>query len=203
MTTQETTRRAPGQPKSTASPPDAARTRAERRTIRAASARRRRSRRRDIAALLQEGRGRGRRAEGRLAARPGRHRERPQAGARPTSRKAHKYAIEHFAEDLLPVKDALEADARAPATRRPRRCEAGVELTLKQLAAAFDKAQVVEIDPGRREVRSASAPGDDDGRQPTSRRTPSSQVFQKGYLLNDRVLRPALVAVAKPRTRRQ
>jgi molecular chaperone GrpE len=109
--------------------------------------------------------------------------------------KAHKYAIEKFAEQLLPVKDALEA-ALATGHSAPEALRAGVELTLKQLAAAFDKAQIVEIDPAGEKfdphrhqamavVESAAAPNH------------VVQVFQKGYLLNDRVLRPAMVAVAK------
>ena len=77
---------------------------------------------------------------------------------------------------------------------------AGVELTLKALQAAFDRAQVVEINPVRREVRSAPPPGDADGRLRRSRANTVVDVFQKGYLLNDRVLRPALVTVAKART---
>src|SRR6185436_2577992 len=59
--------------------------------------------------------------------------------------KAHKFALERFASELLPVKDALEsalATKGAPADA----LAAGVELTLKQLAAAFDKARIVEID---------------------------------------------------------
>lgn len=111
--------------------------------------------------------------------------------------RAHKYAIERFAADLLPVMDALEqaltTDGAAPDTLR-----AGVELTLKQLAAAFDKARITEIaaagekfDPHRHQAMTmvdADAPANT-----------VVQVFQKGYALNDRVLRPALVAVARPR----
>ena len=95
------------------------------------------------------------------------------------------------------MKDSLEsslAAVNAPlATLR-----AGVELTLKQLASAFEKSQVVEIeaqgrkfDPHRHQamamIESAEPPNT------------IVQVFQKGYLLADRVLRPAMVAVAKPR----
>ena len=89
--------------------------------------------------------------------------------------KAHKYAIEKFAEELLPVKDALESTLAAD-NASPEALRAGVELTLKQLGAAFDKAQIDEIDPGGREVRPASPPGDGDGRRATSRPTPSSGV---------------------------
>jgi molecular chaperone GrpE len=109
--------------------------------------------------------------------------------------RAHKYAIEKFAEELLPVKDALEA-ALASASGGVEALEAGVELTLKQLAAAFEKSQIVDINPAGEKFdphrHQAMAVIDSD--QPPNTVV---QVFQKGYLLNDRVLRPAMVAVAK------
>ena len=109
--------------------------------------------------------------------------------------KAHKYAIERFAQDLLTVKDALELSLATP-NATTEALKDGVELTLKNLNAAFDKARIVEIDPTGEKydphrhqamtmIESAEPPGT------------VVQVFQKGYLLNDRVLRPALVAVAK------
>jgi len=109
--------------------------------------------------------------------------------------KAHKYAIERFAQDLLTVKDALELSLATP-NATTEALKDGVELTLKNLNAAFDKARIVEIDPAGEKydphrhqamtmIESAEPPGT------------VVQVFQKGYLLNDRVLRPALVAVAK------
>jgi len=109
--------------------------------------------------------------------------------------KAHKYAIERFAQDLLTVKDALELSLATP-NATTEALKDGVELTLKNLSAAFDKARITEInpagekyDPHRHQamtmIESAEPPGT------------VVQVFQKGYLLNDRVLRPALVAVAK------
>jgi molecular chaperone GrpE len=111
--------------------------------------------------------------------------------------RAHKYAIEKFAEELLPVKDALEA-ALATGNATPEALRAGVELTLKQLGAAFDKAQIVAIDPSGEKFdphrHQAMAMIESD--QPPNH---VIQVFQKGYLLNDRVLRPAMVAVAKAR----
>ena len=111
--------------------------------------------------------------------------------------KAHKYAIERFAQDLLTVKDALELSLATP-NATTEALKDGVELTLKNLNAAFDKARIVEInpagekyDPHRHQamtmIESAEPPGT------------VVQVFQKGYLLNDRILRPALVAVAKPK----
>ena len=111
--------------------------------------------------------------------------------------RAHKYGIERFASELLAVKDSLElslaADNASLETLR-----AGVELTLKQLVAAFEKAQVTEIeaaglkfDPHRHQAMAMV-----DSPEPAHTVV---QVFQKGYLLSDRVLRPAMVAVAKPR----
>jgi molecular chaperone GrpE len=111
--------------------------------------------------------------------------------------KAHKYAIERFAQELLTVKDALELSLATP-NATIETLKDGVELTLKNLEAAFDKARIVEIDPAGQKydphkhqamtmIESNEVPGT------------VVQVYQKGYLLNDRVLRPALVAVAKPK----
>jgi molecular chaperone GrpE len=109
--------------------------------------------------------------------------------------KAYKYAIEKFAEELLPVKDSLESTLAAEGAS-PEALRAGVELTLKQLGAAFDKAQIKEIAPAGQKFdphfHQAMAMVDSD--QPANTVV---TVFQKGYLLNDRVMRPALVAVAK------
>ncbi len=109
--------------------------------------------------------------------------------------RAYKYAIEKFAEDLLPVRDALET-ALATGNAAPEALRAGVELTLKQLSSAFDKAQIKEISPAGAKFdphqHQAMAMVDSD--QPANTVV---TVFQKGYQLNDRVMRPALVAVAK------
>jgi len=110
--------------------------------------------------------------------------------------KAYKYAIEKFAEDLLLVKDALES-AMTAENASPETLRAGVELTLKQLGGAFDKAQIKVIDPAGEKFdphfHQAMAMVDSTSQAPNTVVT----VFQKGYLLNDRVLRPALVTVAK------
>ena len=109
--------------------------------------------------------------------------------------RAHKYAIERFAVELLAVKDALEASLAA-VNASPEALRDGVDLTLKQLAAAFEKAQIVEIeaagrkfDPHRHQAMAML--------ESTEPANTVVQVFQKGYLLADRVLRPAMVAVAK------
>jgi molecular chaperone GrpE len=110
--------------------------------------------------------------------------------------KAYKYAIERFAEELLPVKDSLELSLSA-GNASPDALRAGVELTLKQLAAAFDKAQIKEVMPAageRFDPHQHQAMQMVDSDQPPNTVV---TVLQKGYLLNDRVLRPALVAVAK------
>ena len=110
---------------------------------------------------------------------------------------AHKYGVEGFANALLPVRDSLEA-ALAAQNETVESLRAGVEITLKQLAAAFDKFSLIEIDPvgekfdpHRHEamtmVEADAAPNT------------VVQVLRKGYALHDRVVRPALVAVSRPR----
>ena len=108
---------------------------------------------------------------------------------------AHKFAVENFAAELLAVKDSLEA-ALAADTASVESMRSGVEVTLKQLAGVFERFNVSEInpqgqkfDPYRHQAISAVA----------SDAEPNTvvRVLQKGYLLNDRVIRPALVTVAK------
>ena len=112
---------------------------------------------------------------------------------------AHKYGVERIAESLVPVMDSLQAalasDATDPATLR-----SGVELTLKQLQAAFEKAGLAEIEPAPKEkfdpnYHQAMAAVEADADPNTV-----VQVMQKGYRLHDRLVRPALVTVAKART---
>ena len=108
---------------------------------------------------------------------------------------AHKYAIENFSTELLAVKDSLEA-ALAAENATAESLRSGVELTLKQLVAAFGKFNVAEInpmndkfDPHKHQaitmVESDAAPNT------------VVNVLQKGYQLHDRIIRPALVMVAK------
>jgi molecular chaperone GrpE len=110
---------------------------------------------------------------------------------------AHKYASENFAESLVPVKDSLEA-ALADANPTLETLKSGVELTLKQLVAAFERAKVTELNP-------AGAKFDPKFHQAISMveaEVPANHVvsvLQKGYQIHDRVLRPALVTVAKGR----
>jgi len=109
--------------------------------------------------------------------------------------KTYKYAIEKFAEDLLPVKDALEQTLAAENVT-PETLKSGAELTLKSLQAAFGRAQISEIDP----IGERFDPHRHQAMMTVESREPPNTVvtvYQKGYLINDRVLRPALVAVAK------
>jgi len=110
--------------------------------------------------------------------------------------RAHKYGIERFAGELLLVKDSLESSLAAENAPLAT-LKAGVELTLKQLSAAFDKVQLTEINPlGQKfDPHRHQAMAMIDSAEPANTVV---QVFQKGYLLADRVLRPAMVAVAKP-----
>jgi molecular chaperone GrpE len=110
--------------------------------------------------------------------------------------KAHKFAIEGFAEALLPVKDSLE---RALKIEVPsvESLKEGVDMTLKQLVAAFERNRLVELDP---------KPGEklDPMKHQAISMVPSEQeantivsVLQKGYMISDRLLRPALVTVSQ------
>ncbi len=109
--------------------------------------------------------------------------------------KAHKFAIERFAEDLLPVKDALEQTLAAGDVSLET-LRAGAELTLKALQTAFERAKVVELNPEGQKFD----PNQHQAMQMVPSDLPANTVatvFQKGYLVNDRVLRPALVTVSQ------
>ena len=109
--------------------------------------------------------------------------------------KAGKFAADKFAQSMLPVKDSLEA-ALATENATLETLREGVELTLKQLVSAFTSANVTEVnpigakfDPNKHQAISAiEAEG-----EPNTVIT----VLQKGYLLNERTMRPALVVVSK------
>lgn len=107
---------------------------------------------------------------------------------------AHKYAIEGFAESLLPVRDSLEMALKV-ASPTVENLQEGVNATLRLLVAAFEKHKLHEIDPVGEKF--------DPNRHQAISMVPASDVpanhvvsvLQKGYLINDRVLRPALVTV--------
>lgn len=113
---------------------------------------------------------------------------------------ARKFALEKFIAELLPVKDSLEMGLAAAAETTAadvNKLLEGTRLTLKMLASALEKAGVTELNPvGARfnpEFHEAMA------MQPTDRAAPNTvtQVIQKGYLLNERLVRPAMVIVAQ------
>jgi molecular chaperone GrpE len=109
--------------------------------------------------------------------------------------KAHKFAVEGFSGELLAVKDSLEA-ALAVESATVESLKSGVELTLKQLVSVFDKFNIAEINPvGEKfDPHKHQAMG-----MVESDAAPNTvvTVLQKGYQLHDRILRPALVMVAK------
>ena len=109
---------------------------------------------------------------------------------------AQKYALERFAESLLPVMDSLEAALATPEAS-PQALRDGVSLTLRQLTSALEKARIAPIAPvpGERfdpHRHQAMAAVESDSEPNTVVAT-----MQKGYQLHDRILRPALVTVAK------
>ena len=108
---------------------------------------------------------------------------------------AHKFAVESFSSELLAVKDSLEA-ALAVENATVESLKSGAELTLKQLVSVFDKFNVAEINPvdEKFDPHKHQAMG-----MVASDAVPNTvvTVLQKGYQLHDRVLRPALVMVAK------
>ena len=109
--------------------------------------------------------------------------------------KAHKFAVERFSNELLAVKDSLEAGL-AVETGTVESFKSGMELTLKQLSGIFEKFHINEINPlGEKfDAHKHQAIGMLDSEQPANTVV---SVMQKGYVLNDRVLRPALVMVSK------
>ncbi len=109
--------------------------------------------------------------------------------------KARKFGIESFAEGLVPVKDSLEA-ALGQADQSAEDMRAGIETTLKQLSGAFERHHLSEIAPAvgdKFDPHHHQAIATVDADQPANTVV---TVLQKGYLIADRVLRPALVTVA-------
>jgi molecular chaperone GrpE len=109
--------------------------------------------------------------------------------------KAHKFAIESFAGSMVAVKDSLEMALKVE-TPSIESLKEGVELTLKQLSSAFEKNRVIEIEPVQGEALDpmkhqavTTVPADQEANTIVS-------VLQKGYMIADRLLRPAIVTVA-------
>jgi molecular chaperone GrpE len=113
--------------------------------------------------------------------------------------KAHKFALEKFANDLLPVVDSLERglELSSPDDEAIKAVREGMELTLKLFHDTLKRYQLEAIDPHgapfNAEHHQAMAMQESTHVEPNS----VLKVFQKGYLLNGRVLRPAMVVVSK------
>jgi molecular chaperone GrpE len=111
--------------------------------------------------------------------------------------KARKFAVENFAQSLLPVTDSLEAGL-AIKDATPEQIREGALATLKQLKSALERNRVIEINPA------AGTKFDPHQHQAISMVAAEQEantvvsVLQKGYLIADRILRPALVTVAAP-----
>lgn len=112
---------------------------------------------------------------------------------------AHKYGLERFVTELLPVKDSLELGLAAGDGNDDKlaKLSEGMELTLKMFSAALEKFGVTEINPEGEafnpEFHQAMTVQESEGQASNT----VISVIQKGYLLNDRLVRPALVIVAK------
>ena len=112
---------------------------------------------------------------------------------------AHKFALERFVSELLPVKDSLELGLAASAEKEASVAgiAEGVELTLRMLEQAMEKFGITVVDPAGESFdpayHQAMTMQESDGAESGTVLT----VFQKGYLLNDRLVRPAMVIVAK------
>ena len=111
--------------------------------------------------------------------------------------KARKYAVESFADSLLPVADSLEASL-AVKDASPQVIREGAEATLRQLRSALERNKVLEIDPPagtrfdpHRHQAISVVPADQEANTVVT-------VLQKGYSIAERVLRPALVTVTAP-----
>jgi molecular chaperone GrpE len=110
--------------------------------------------------------------------------------------KAHKFAVESFAEALLPVRDSLEMALKVE-TPSIESLKEGVEMTLRQLSGAFERNRLVEINP------QAGEKLDPMKHQAISMVAAEQEantivsVLQKGYMISERLLRPALVTVSQ------
>ena len=110
--------------------------------------------------------------------------------------KTRKFAIEGFSQELLSVKDSLEASLGSDNVDNKTLID-GVELTLKQLNAVFEKFNIVEINP----IGEKFDPNEHQAMSMVESKEQESNtvlsLLQKGYKLNDRVIRPAMVSVVK------
>ena len=110
--------------------------------------------------------------------------------------KAHKFAVESFAEALLPVRDSLEMALKVE-TPSIESLKEGVEMTLKQLSSAFERNRLVEVNP---QVGEKLDPMKHQAISMVAAEQEANtvvSVLQKGYMISDRLLRPALVTVSQ------
>ena len=113
--------------------------------------------------------------------------------------KAHKFALERFANDLLAVVDSLERGLELSSDQDPaiKPMRDGIELTLKLFADTLGRHQIAAVDPHGEpfnpELHQAMTMEERDNVEPNT----VIKVFQKGYTLNERLLRPAMVVVSK------
>lgn len=110
---------------------------------------------------------------------------------------AHKFSLERFAGELLPVRDSLEMGLAAFDTENTDKHKEGIELTLQMLGAVFGKFEIAEVNPQDEpfnpDFHQAMSMQERDDVPPNTVVT----VVQKGYLLHDRLIRPAMVIVSK------
>jgi molecular chaperone GrpE len=112
---------------------------------------------------------------------------------------AHKFALERFAQDLLPVRDSLEMGLSASVQENtdPEKLREGVDLTLQMLTGVLEKFGIIEVNPENEafnpDFHQAMSLQERDDVAPNTVVT----VVQKGYLLNERLIRPAMVIVSR------
>lgn len=113
--------------------------------------------------------------------------------------KAHKFALEKFAAELLPVLDSLERGIEVSSSEQDNivAIREGMELTLKVFKDTLKRFNIEEVNPEGEpfnpDTQQAMAMEPNDNVEPNT----VLKVFQKGYLINGRLLRPAMVVVSK------
>ncbi len=112
---------------------------------------------------------------------------------------AHKYALNSFARELLPVLDSLELGLQAASgnSEEVKKFREGNELTIKQFQTVFTKFNIETIDPIGETFNAEQHQAMVMQESPDAAPNTIVNVFQKGYMLNGRLLRPAMVVVAK------
>ena len=110
---------------------------------------------------------------------------------------AHKFALERFTGELLPVRDSLEMGLAAFETENTEKHKEGIELTLQMMSNVMDKFEIREVNPQDEafdpDYHQAMSIQEREDVEPNTVVT----VVQKGYLLHDRLIRPAMVIVSK------